>query len=136
MRGCIEGVMLSILDDLLLDPDVKDHSDQTNYSSLELFPYYAQLCKEPRNGILPDKSETTLSIDESCSKPGADPRWNTIVTEESSLPGPSRMDFLSSLEFQNFAESILESTLYNLMQEANADEWDVTKFPMLFSKTG
>ena len=126
--------MLSILDDLLLDPDVKDHSDQTNYSSLELFPYYAQLCAEPRNGIFPAKSET-LNLDVSCSKPGAISRWNTILTEESPASGPSRTDFLSSLEFQNFAESILESTLYNLMQEANAEEWDLTKFPMLFSKT-
>lgn len=122
--------MLSILDDLLLDPDVKDHSDQTNYSSLELFPYYAQLCPDPRNGIFPAKSET-LNLDE----PDVNPRWNTIVTEESPVSGPSRTDFLSSLEFQNFAESILESTLYNLMQEANAEEWDLTKFPMLFSKT-
>ncbi len=123
--------MVSILDDLLLDPDVKCHSNQENYNSLELFPYYAQLCPEARNGIFPENlSEGELN------KSGAPPRWNMLDTEEPSRPGLSRMDFLNSLEFQNFAESILESTLYNLMQEANADEWDMTKFPMLFPKKG
>lgn len=35
-------------------------------------------------------------------------------------------------EFINFAETVLEGTLYNLMQEIDAGEFVCTEYPMLF----
>jgi hypothetical protein len=37
-------------------------------------------------------------------------------------------------EFQNIAEAVLEGTLYNLLQEVNAGEFDWTKYPMLIQQ--
>lgn len=128
MRDSIEGVMFSILDDLLLDPDVKSLTETSSYSSLELFPFYAQICPNARNGIFPAANQDTAT---DLHKP----RWNPLSPLESNVESRySKIEILGSLEFQNFAESILEATLYNLMQEANAGEFDVTKYPMLFSK--
>ena len=134
MRDSIEAALFSMLEDLMEDPDIKCLSDSSNYSSLELYPYYAQITSGPRNGI--------FGTDEKTSRPPTATNGTTkslaFSTTTKSM-GPSTVaprykkeDILGSLEFQNFAESVLETTLYNLMQEANEGEFELTKYPMLF----
>lgn len=44
------------------------------------------------------------------------------------FPSAERLtECISSPEFQNLVETVLDGTLGNLLQEANLDEWDLTK---------
>lgn len=120
MRDSITGVMFSILDSLLLDSDIRNIVREPSY-----FPFYAQIVSNGRNGIF-------LESTESKTKSGLE-KWNPF--QGSALDAHHKyrkLDILNSLEFQNLAENVLEATIYNLIQEANAEEFDITKYPMLF----
>lgn len=119
MRNSIECAMFSILDSLLLDSDVRNIVDEPSY-----YPFYAQIVSNGRNGIFADSNEQTKSGLE---------KWNPFQECASDAYHKYRkLDILNSLEFQNLVENVLEATLYNLMQESNAGEFDITKYPMLF----
>jgi hypothetical protein len=136
MRESIEAALFSMLDNLMEDPDIQCLSDSSNYSTLELYPYYAQITSEPQNGI--------FATEEKASRPPTGGKGSTkslastysttykSIASTTVAPRYKKEDILGSFEFQNFAESILETTLYNLMQEANEGEFELTKYPMLF----
>lgn len=116
----IKGVMLSILDNLMEDSDVRNIVTEPSY-----FPFYAQIASNATNGIFAESTEDK-------TKSGLE-KW--IPFQGSAMDADHKyrkLDVLNSLEFQNLAENVLEATIYNLMQEANAGEFDITKYPMLF----
>ena len=120
MKEAIKGAIFSILDSLFLDSDIRNIVEQPSY-----FPFYAQIVPKERNGIFAesdvDKTKSGLV------------KWNPFHGSMSESNHKYRkMDILNSLEFQNLAEYVLEATIYNLIQEANAEEFDITKYPMLF----
>ena len=120
MVESVKDVMFSILDNLFLDPDIRNIVDEPSY-----FPFYAQIVSNGRNGIF---SET----EQNKTKSGL-VKWNPFNDAAVDINHKyKKIDILNTSEFQNLAESILEATIYNLMQEANAEEFDITKYPMLF----
>jgi len=120
MGNVIKGVMFSILDNLFEDSDVRNVVTEQPY-----FPFYSQIVCNARNGIFIESSENK-------TKSGLE-KWNPFqCTRTDSGHKYRKLDVLNSLEFQNLAETVLEATIYNLMQEANAGEFEITKYPMLF----
>jgi hypothetical protein len=120
MIDSVKDVMFSILDNLFLDPDIRNIVNEPSY-----FPFYAQIVSNGRNGIF---SET----EQNKTKSGL-VKWNPFNDTAVDINHKyKKIDILNTSEFQNLAESILEATIYNLMQEANAEEFDITKYPMLF----
>ena len=132
MLDSLEDVLLSILDDLLVDPDVTSCSRIENYTNLELFPFYAQISPDTKFGIYTKDSKDSKDSKE--SKEVGNPNQTKKDKIETYQENRKKQQVLGSLEFQNFTESILEGTLYNLIQEANADEFNITQYPMMFQK--
>jgi hypothetical protein len=120
MGDTVKGVMLSILDNLFEDSDVRNIVTEKSY-----FPFYSQIVSNARNGIFAESCENK-------TKSGLE-KWNPFQGTATDADHKYRkLDILNSLEFQNLAENVLEATIYNLMQEANAGEFEITKYPMLF----
>ncbi|KAJ3020998.1 hypothetical protein HKX48_009403 [Thoreauomyces humboldtii] len=109
----IASALSSILDDVFQDPDVQDLPDKLRTDPL---PYYAQIAtSRPVNGIdLWNETEATAA-----------PEGRELEEDDQIVT-----DVLGILEFHNLLETVLEGTLYNLMQEANLDEFDMTKTQM------
>ena len=121
MNDSIKCAIFSILDNIILDSDVRSIVENPPY-----FPFYAQIVSKCRNGIFP------VSTDISKTKSGL-VKWNPYhTTDHLNTLKYTKLEVLKSREFQNLTEFILEATIYNLMQEANAGEFDLTKYQMLF----
>ncbi|KAI8834503.1 hypothetical protein BC829DRAFT_448428 [Chytridium lagenaria] len=89
----------------LLDDVFQDLSAESVHL-MPTIPYFAQVTSTPKNGILLDDHEKSEPL------------------------GVASDLVLSSYEFQNLAEHILEATLFNIMQEVEQDEFDFTRYCM------
>ncbi|KAJ3219527.1 hypothetical protein HDU67_000472 [Dinochytrium kinnereticum] len=106
----ISGITLSLLDDVIQDLNID------SFSQMPAFPYFAQLIPYPRNGILIPESEEEI---------------DTMPSEKAVMqPKEMQEQILSSYEFQNLSENILESTIFNIMQEVEQMEFDFTRYCM------
>ncbi|KAJ3162411.1 hypothetical protein HDU86_004891 [Geranomyces michiganensis] len=109
-QTAITGAISSMLDDVFQDPDVQQLPEKLRGEAL---PYYAQIAESrPINGI------------ELCKQPG-----NPVGVTNGNA-GIALETVLGLSEFQNLVETILEGTLFNIMQEATMDEFDITQSQM------
>ncbi|KAJ3413734.1 hypothetical protein HDV05_007637 [Chytridiales sp. JEL 0842] len=122
-QDIILNVMFKILDEIIQDLD--DPSFQDNLRKTREVSYFAQITTKRQNGVyLVEGSPEDKNADVGSGKPsgnGEDDRGQILFDEA----------VLRSTEFQNSIEAILEGTLYNLIQEAELQEFDLTKDPLL-----
>ncbi|KAI9102498.1 hypothetical protein DFS34DRAFT_577433 [Phlyctochytrium arcticum] len=112
MTTKVMSALSSLIDDIFQEPDVQSLPDLLR---TENTPYYAQIAAgRSVNGIVA-VSAPQASMDTSTNEGHAGVVGNCI----------------SAPDLQNMVESILEGTIYNLMQEANLDEFDFTKHQMV-----
>ncbi|KAI8923507.1 hypothetical protein BC831DRAFT_417141 [Entophlyctis helioformis] len=117
----IQTMMLSLLNEIFQDPDL--HAVPQNTLKQPL-PYFAQIAKDTnRHGILLEH------IDD--ARDAADVEHNNGSC--AMTIAPSEASIIGSFEFQSAVESVLEGTVFNLIQEANAGEFDWSKYPILFA---
>ncbi|KAI8823829.1 hypothetical protein BJ741DRAFT_634238 [Chytriomyces cf. hyalinus JEL632] len=117
-----QSTMEEMMDEIFQDPEVQalvaplGTTIPGNDGSFGMLPYFAQIStNEKRNGIF-----LAPSLDASDEGKNETPT-GTIVQDLFAS------EALGARYFQNWVENILESTLYNLIQEANVGEFDVTK---------
>ncbi|KAJ3229481.1 hypothetical protein HDU81_005357 [Chytriomyces hyalinus] len=120
-----QSTMEEMMDEIFQDPEVQaliaapsgTESSGSHGSSVGMLPYFAQIStNEKRNGIFLAHSDASdEGKSEKRSRGGSDVQ-DLFASE-----------VLGARYFQNWVENILESTLYNLIQEANVGELDVTK---------
>ncbi|KAJ3173570.1 hypothetical protein HDU88_002656 [Geranomyces variabilis] len=109
-QAAITSAVASMLDDVFQDPDVQELPDKLRGEAL---PYYAQIAESrPINGIELCKPPSSLSS-------AADENMEKMLE-----------NVLGLSEFQNLVETVLEGTLFNIMQEATMNEFDITQSQM------
>lgn len=118
-----ETLLSTLLDDIILDQDVQLLLDPKQTSGL---PYFAQITSRRQNGIhlvmpLLEKENEDKTKEPDSVELVAGFRKDEEIQEK----------ILSSNNFQNSVETILESTLFNLMQEADMHEFDMTRESLL-----
>eukprot|EP00842_Homolaphlyctis_polyrhiza_P005315 jgi/Hompol1/5785/HPOL_004691-RA len=116
----IHAAMLSLLNDVFQDPDIQAVPEQALKSTP---PYFAQICPKQGRGILLDS--------DACEEDtGSNARLiGDVMYDE---PRHTDLDIIGSVGFQNCVETVLEGTIYNLLQEANVGEFDWHRYPILF----
>ncbi|KAI9333355.1 hypothetical protein DFJ73DRAFT_963215 [Zopfochytrium polystomum] len=124
VRHQVKAALQNLLDDILLDDDVQRLLDGPPQPAAS---YFAQITTERRNGVfLLEGDSRDGGGAEGSGRDGAD--WQIVPGKrEDAL----REAILCSKEFQNSVESILEGTIFNLMLEADAGEFDITKESLL-----
>ncbi|KAJ3030918.1 UNVERIFIED_CONTAM: hypothetical protein HDU68_007279 [Siphonaria sp. JEL0065] len=103
-----KDLLATMLDDIIQDSEVQSLMFPENAGPL---PYFAQITMNNRNGIIPVAETPELKVD--------------AKVQEKKMNANAAI--LSTPSFQNLLEDILESTLFNLVQEANALEFEITK---------
>ncbi|KAI8822927.1 uncharacterized protein EV422DRAFT_585444 [Fimicolochytrium jonesii] len=118
-RATIHAALSSILDDVFQDPTIQNLPGELRQDPP---PYYAQMVTGRKiNGI-----ELQRPVDSGSSEEESLERTSRVAER---IDGVLRW-VISLSEFQNLVASVLEGTLYNLMQEANLEEFDLTKEQM------
>ncbi|KAI8912237.1 hypothetical protein DFJ77DRAFT_542027 [Powellomyces hirtus] len=116
-QSLVTSALSSILDDVFQDPDVQSLPEKLRGEPL---PYYAQIAvSRPVNGI--DLVDVNSVGNDEPDETSSVMKQNAEQTVE---------QVLGLAEFQNLVETVLEGTLYNLMQEATLDEFDITQSQM------
>ncbi|KAI9203276.1 uncharacterized protein BJ171DRAFT_600142 [Polychytrium aggregatum] len=126
------------LNDIIQEFEVQNFIE---FVHLDPLPFHAQFSNQPCNGIyLPESGahfKRSKSHHESALSrltpggpevPGYGPTtgiYNRCIVEDAEAN--VQQDILTSPEFQNVCESILEGTIFNLIQEANVDEFEMTR---------
>ncbi|KAJ3334134.1 hypothetical protein HDU76_008596 [Blyttiomyces sp. JEL0837] len=114
----IESIMTGLLDDIVQDFDLDKLVD---IHKTRPWPFFAQISSKSLNGIITKDEEAVVA---SNSDLGVE-----IVKDNKNEVTVKALDerILRSSEFQSIVESVLEGTVFNLMQEANLHEFDLTK---------
>ncbi|OAJ44042.1 hypothetical protein BDEG_27330 [Batrachochytrium dendrobatidis JEL423] len=126
-KNAVQSMIQSLLSDIFQDSDVLGIPTDTLNGSLF---YYAQIASNPNLGIV------LQSTDSACTASAV-----KTIDKPDRLSRKNHSEFVSDLsiitceEFQNAVEAVLEGTLYNLIQEANAGEFQWHKYPILFDET-
>ncbi|KAJ3182506.1 hypothetical protein HDU85_002604 [Gaertneriomyces sp. JEL0708] len=102
----VQEAVESLLDDAFRDPEVQS-APQNSWRTAPI-PYYAQISPTVRHGValVEEGSDASAGVDDMQSLPER---------------------IIGSHEFQSLVEQTLEGTLFNLMQEANLDEFEMTR---------
>ncbi|KAJ3110075.1 hypothetical protein HK100_003162 [Physocladia obscura] len=101
-----KNVLAQMLDEIIEDVEVQKLIEPEIVEPLQ---YFAQISTKKRNGIL-------------------------LIEELKNGSEEVRIGILSSNSFQTMIESILEETIFNLIQEANVAEFDITKECLMLLK--
>ncbi|KAL3899489.1 MAG: hypothetical protein SGCHY_002012 [Lobulomycetales sp.] len=99
-QDLINDVFDKLLDDVINDPDMPKLLDEVPYEPLV---YFAQL--------------SSPSLDDDSQSQNDTEYQKTDIY----------YSIIRSTEFTNIAESVLEGTIFNILQEANMSEFDITK---------
>ncbi|KAJ3049787.1 hypothetical protein HK097_009215 [Rhizophlyctis rosea] len=140
LRATVTSALSSILDEVMQDPDVQELQ---NVIRGEPLPYFAQISSIKRNGIilegaLDDGIHGNASPEQdgkemdALAKSQSVAKWEEVhgttgfaVHEDEGEE--DAMNLLSSTSFQNLVETVLEGTIYNIMQEADMGEFELTR---------
>ncbi|TPX66179.1 hypothetical protein SpCBS45565_g04639 [Spizellomyces sp. 'palustris'] len=129
-RALLTSILTSLLDDVFQDQDIQILPEKMRHEPL---PYYVQIAtSRPMNGIVLDEPHIA---DNKVREYGQFDAIEGVIGMEQNDPTNELNKelgemILSTSEFQNMVETVLEGTIFNLMQEANLDEFDMTKHQM------
>ncbi|KAJ3035518.1 hypothetical protein HDV00_003672 [Rhizophlyctis rosea] len=139
LRGAVTCALSNILDEVMQDPDVQDLPQVIRSEPL---PYFAQISSTKRNGIVLEEEledrEAGIDDDEEDEDQGGDGHGSVTpgaskhhdgqgVDDGDVIAEEEVVDLLSSADFQKLVETVLEGTIYNLMQEADMGEFEMTR---------
>ena len=119
----MRALLANLLSDVFNDPDVSGLPVQIGRESM---PSYTK-------GTTTSAAPISAGVIGSGDSVESGGQVATLVTPQQPL---RREDILHSREFQHAVESVLEGTLFNLMQEASAGEFKLDKFPILVLAKG
>ncbi|KAI8813741.1 hypothetical protein BJ742DRAFT_377453 [Cladochytrium replicatum] len=137
LGNTLKELLSGYIDEIMLEKEVQGLTDNTTQRFKEEteIPYFAQFTTKPKNGIFKESGKTRPKTPQHVALTGNAcvasynrpiqfaQRLVELEQEEATI---NRL--LRAGEVQNILEAALESTIFNLMQECNAGEFDITKY--------